>query len=444
MAVQISGNDITVPRDGSFTRNVTIGGTLTYEDVTNVDSIGIITARSTIDAQGAINLADSIIHTGDTNTKIRFPAADTITAETAGSERLRITSGGLVGVGQATPTHMLHVDSSSASDSTATAFFKGRIIRFDGAAASHSPRLNLSLDGTDKATILLHRTNDDLEIQTLTASPIRFSPNSTEKLRITSGGVVVIGHTDATTSGATNNSNFNIVGNLGSATGEGQLNLWKRTAPSADNVLGQINFCGDTSGDPGAVIKAEAELAWDQGGDTSDHPSRLIFSTVPDNSSVAAERLRIDSNGFCIQPFKYQLIVSRSGNLTGYDANGSFGTALIFNNIVLENKDSALSSCFDTSTGLFTAPVEGIYFIEASAYSAGVTFSQAWFTVSGSRANYSDWVMGDPGNVVNSNNMRKLSATATVGFHPHAGGGNSSITINASANHTWMRITFIG
>ena len=32
----------------------------------------------------------------------------------------------------------------------------------------------------------------------------------------------------------------------------------------------------------------------------------------------------------------------------------------------------------------------------------------------------------------------------TVGFHPHGGGGQSSITINADANHTWMRITFIG
>ena len=29
----------------SFTGNVSIGGTLTYEDVTNIDSVGIITAR---------------------------------------------------------------------------------------------------------------------------------------------------------------------------------------------------------------------------------------------------------------------------------------------------------------------------------------------------------------------------------------------------------------
>ena len=40
--------------------------------------------------------------------------------------------------------------------------------------------------------------------------------------------------------------------------------------------------------------------------------------------------------------------------------------------------------------------------------------------------------------------MVKLSTGNTVGYHPHAGGGNNSITINADANHTWMRITFIG
>ena len=110
--------------------------------------------------------------------------------------------------------------------------------------------------------------------------------------------MVVVGAQAATTSGATNNSNFNIVGNIGSSTGEAQLNLWKRTAPSADDVLGQINFCGDTSGDPGAVIKAEADLDWDQGGDTSDHAGRLTFFTVPDNSSVSSERLRITSAGY--------------------------------------------------------------------------------------------------------------------------------------------------
>ena len=60
MAVQISGNDITVPRDGSFTRNVTIGGTLTYEDVTNIDSVGLVTARNGIEIGARPGVAASI------------------------------------------------------------------------------------------------------------------------------------------------------------------------------------------------------------------------------------------------------------------------------------------------------------------------------------------------------------------------------------------------
>jgi len=41
---------------GSFTGNVTIGGTLTYEDVTNVDSVGVVTARTGIKVlAGGIN-----------------------------------------------------------------------------------------------------------------------------------------------------------------------------------------------------------------------------------------------------------------------------------------------------------------------------------------------------------------------------------------------------
>ena len=47
---------------------------------------------------GDLSIADKIIHTGDTNTAIRFPSADTITAETAGSEAFRITSNGSVGI----------------------------------------------------------------------------------------------------------------------------------------------------------------------------------------------------------------------------------------------------------------------------------------------------------------------------------------------------------
>ena len=64
---------------------MTLSGTLNYEDVTNIDSVGIITARSNV------SIADSIIHTGDTDTSIRFPAAGTFTVSTNGNERLRVS-----------------------------------------------------------------------------------------------------------------------------------------------------------------------------------------------------------------------------------------------------------------------------------------------------------------------------------------------------------------
>ena len=44
---------------GSFSGNVTIGGTLTYQDVTNIDSVGIITAQ-----QGIQVLANGLTVTG--------------------------------------------------------------------------------------------------------------------------------------------------------------------------------------------------------------------------------------------------------------------------------------------------------------------------------------------------------------------------------------------
>ena len=71
-------------------------------------NVGFITARSIagdIDANtmvvagistfvGNLNIADSIIHTGDTNTNIRFPGADTIAFDTGGTTRVNITSAG--------------------------------------------------------------------------------------------------------------------------------------------------------------------------------------------------------------------------------------------------------------------------------------------------------------------------------------------------------------
>ena len=96
MGIQINGQTDTVTStDGSINvgGNVTIPGVLTYEDVTSIDAVGIITANA------GIQLDDSITHLGDTDTKIRFPANNIFSVETGGAERLRIGTGGKLHLG---------------------------------------------------------------------------------------------------------------------------------------------------------------------------------------------------------------------------------------------------------------------------------------------------------------------------------------------------------
>tara|TARA_B100000575_G_C23121034_1_gene648745 strand:+ start:128 stop:865 length:738 start_codon:yes stop_codon:yes gene_type:complete len=57
--LQVTGIS-TFIKDVEFKENVSIGGTLTYEDVTNVDSVGLITARSGL----RINAGGLIVTTG--------------------------------------------------------------------------------------------------------------------------------------------------------------------------------------------------------------------------------------------------------------------------------------------------------------------------------------------------------------------------------------------
>ena len=85
---------------------LTVGGVLTYEDVTNVDSVGMITARTDI------TLGDSIIHLGNTNTKMRFPEDNNISFDTNGNERVRINSNGRLLVGSNTARNVAGSSSS--------------------------------------------------------------------------------------------------------------------------------------------------------------------------------------------------------------------------------------------------------------------------------------------------------------------------------------------
>ena len=48
----VTGAALTITGNATFNSNVTIGGTLTYEDVTNVDALGIVTARAGVNVSG--------------------------------------------------------------------------------------------------------------------------------------------------------------------------------------------------------------------------------------------------------------------------------------------------------------------------------------------------------------------------------------------------------
>lgn len=169
-------------------------------EIANFDSNGITISS------GNIIIPDSIIHNGDANTKIRFPATDTISLETAGSERLRITSAGLVCVG--------HDADKSGGDTnallqlftpTAAKILLGRsdtsissgnflgIIDFhgtDGTSSQRGARIGAVASGDhgtdDKPTDLVFQTTAD------------GAGSSTERMRIDSDGKVGIGTTSPT------------------------------------------------------------------------------------------------------------------------------------------------------------------------------------------------------------------------------------------------------
>ena len=174
------------------TGNISVGGTLTYEDVTNVDSVGVITARSTIDAQGDVSIADKIIHSGDTNTAIRFPSADNISFETGGVERLRIDSTGRVAIGLSAYVNT----SASEYDAAANTLIVGTgsgdegITILSGQSVGNYGSIFFA-DGTgatnSKRGQLRYEQNNEV---------MSFYTAGVEKVRINAGGSIGIGTDD--------------------------------------------------------------------------------------------------------------------------------------------------------------------------------------------------------------------------------------------------------
>jgi hypothetical protein len=206
---------VTVAGVTTYTSDVDINGNLDVDGRTDLDDL-VVTGVSTYSADldinadidvsgnagvgsldvvgistfvGDVSIADKIVHTGDTNTAIRFPAADTFTVETAGEERLRVNSAGLVGIGTDNPGTKLDVQGGNWTNGDIVVGQLGNAgkISFrrgaDGSAAAY-----LGYDGaTNNNQVALAANSAD--------GTILFKTNSTERLRITYDGSVGIGST---------------------------------------------------------------------------------------------------------------------------------------------------------------------------------------------------------------------------------------------------------
>ena len=252
---------------------VSIGGTLTYEDVTNVDSVGIVTARS------GIHIDDSITHIGDTNTKIRFPAADTITAETGGSERLRISSTGNVSIGNnATPDTLLHlhgdkpklrIESTNTLEASAGTEEIARI-EFEATKSSNrnvAASMRVRQDGT-WSTVDDWFSPTAIEFYTQDQSGTEIT---TPRLTINKDGVVNIGDTTA------------------SALGDRLLQIGK-----TDRSATYLELRTSTSG-VGGIVLSDGTAS-----DNTGYRGTIEYAHSSDYmlfKTAATERLRIDSSG---------------------------------------------------------------------------------------------------------------------------------------------------
>jgi len=216
MGIQINGTTDTISavdgnldinQNATFGGNVTIGGTLTYEDVNNIDALGIVTSRGGFRAttggihvqagistfEGDVNIVDKIVHNGDTNTAIRFPTADTISFETSGNQGLRINSDGDIWQGSTTSsTARFAIQGSSSSTSATSADTNGASLILSNTNTTNNNWQGVEFsdrtDSGDFITGMLSQCTDHSQNYGDLTFWTNGSGGRAERLRITSDG----------------------------------------------------------------------------------------------------------------------------------------------------------------------------------------------------------------------------------------------------------------
>jgi hypothetical protein len=236
-----------------------VSGISTLGDATAASAVvaGLVTAQSGISITGGdLTLPDAIIHAGDTNTRVRFPAADTFTVETSGEERLRVTSAGRVGIATDAPNSVLHIKSTQDSDGLIVAK-ESTVSAFLGHNGSGTEGLLTLKEGGTTRVQLYAETGQTSYINSGNLGIGTVTPST--KLHLSSDGA-----TQLTISNTSNSM-------------------------SDGDTMGTIDFTAGPSNTINARVAGAVEGTSEAGGD-------LVFETRTDGGSLG-ERLRIKSDG---------------------------------------------------------------------------------------------------------------------------------------------------
>ena len=304
--------------------NLTVGGELTYEDVTNVDSVGLITARSGVSITGGdLTIPDAIIHDSDTNTRIRFPASDTFTVETAGNERLRISSNGRIGIATDNPGAILDVEGTLLVGTSGVAngntTLNGHVIVDRTGVSGSNPWLTVKASGSSvfyvngAGSVYANGVNATGGITAGTSGQGDGNSNIYGYLSVDRNGVAASNTWFQVKNGSTPILYADGNGKFGVGTNSPSVNLHvKGSASNGQIYLGGTGAHSQIYADNDGVLILNA----DQGNSAAN--SYLGFNV--DNS----EKLRITSGGIVDVTGKLRIDISNGGTAGSGTAEGIF------------------------------------------------------------------------------------------------------------------------